>query len=201
MPWEQRLKLIDRCDLCSCLFSPLLTPYVYFMCRLLYSTVTSVHLCVPSFIMAASATPSIESVVWLWPSVLTVMLCSFLAFLNISLLHVADAASCLLRLCFYTSCSCTEPLQSSSLPFCFSCGWKMMHIPDPNKWGFACMTPVIFRMTYHSNKIKVPVQQSKFCSVWLWSGAKYWLFLQARIQDSACESQKEGTCDQIWSLK
>lgn len=57
------------------LFSPLLTLYVYFMCRLLYSTVTSVHLYVPCFTMAASATPSIEPVVWLWTAVLTVMPC------------------------------------------------------------------------------------------------------------------------------
>lgn len=54
-----------RCDLGSSLFSPLLTLYVYFMCRLLYSPVTSVHVYVRSFTMAASAAPSIEPVLCL----------------------------------------------------------------------------------------------------------------------------------------
>lgn len=144
MPRDQQLKLIDKRNLCSSLFSPLLTPYVYFMCRLLYSTVTSVHLYVPSFTMAASATPSIEPVVWLWTSVLTVM--PYFPYL-LKYLTSACGCCCLLSLCFYTSWSCREPLQNSSLPLCFSRGWKMMQIPDKNKWEFACMTPVIPRMT------------------------------------------------------
>lgn len=146
MPRDQQFKLIDRCNLCSSLFSPLLTPYVYFMCRLLYSPVTSVHLYVPSFTMAASATPSIEPVAWLWPSVLTAMLC-----FPYLLKYLTSACGC----------CCSLPRQSLLLhklqlqslcrtprfPCAFHVAEKWCKYQIKNKGEFACMTPVIPRMT------------------------------------------------------